>query len=77
MIFYTRLKNVPHFSTKLSEMLEPWAKRLIAIAQMLDNGEFTRGKVEWLSPFPQFDFSVGKLILSFLTTVQLHAEDQV
>ena len=58
-IFYTQLKNVPHFSAKLSEMSEPWAKRLVAIAQIFDNGEFTGGKVEWLSPFSQFDFSVA------------------
>ena len=54
-IFYTRLKNVPDFSAKLSGMSEPWAKHLVTIAQMFDNGEFTGGKVEWLSPFPQFD----------------------
>ena len=58
-IFYTRLKNVPHFSAKLLEMSEPWAKRLVAIAQMFANGEFAGGKVEWLSPFPQFDVSVA------------------
>lgn len=32
-ILYTRLKNAPHFSTKVTEMSEPGAKHLIAIAQ--------------------------------------------
>ena len=47
------LSNASHLYT------EPWAKHLVTIAHMFDNGEFTGGKVEWLSPFPQFDFSVA------------------
>ena len=56
-IVYTRLKDVPQTSTKLSLIQESWAKDLVPIEKMFDQREFFRGKIEWLRPFPQFDFS--------------------
>ena len=56
-IVYTRLKDVPQTSTKLSLTQESWAKDLVPIEKIFDQREFSRGKIEWLRPFPQFDFS--------------------
>ena len=56
-IVYTRLKDVPQTSTRLSLIQESWAKDLVPIEKMFDQREFFRGKIEWLRPFPQFDFS--------------------
>ena len=38
-------------------MSESWAKDLVFIERLFDQHEFSRGKVEWLHPFPQFNFS--------------------
>lgn len=57
-IVYLRLKDVPQTSEKLSRKSEPWAKDLTSIERLFDRQEFTQAKIEWLRPFPQFDFSV-------------------
>ena len=56
-IVYTRLKDVPQTSTKLSLIQESWVKDLVPIEKMFDQREFSRAKIEWLRPFLQFDFS--------------------
>ena len=56
-IVYLQLKDVPQTSVKLSGMSESWAKDLVTIERLFDQHEFSRGKVEWLRPFPQFDFT--------------------
>lgn len=58
-IVYLRLKYVPETSVKLSGMSESWAKDLVSIERLFDQHEFSRGKIEWLRAFPQFDFSVA------------------
>ena len=50
-------KDVPQTLVKLSGMSESWAKDLEFIERLFDQHEFSRGKVEWLHPFPQFNFS--------------------
>ena len=50
-IVYTRLKDVPQTSTKLSLIQESWAKDLVPIEKMFDQREFFRGKIEWLPLF--------------------------
>ena len=54
-IVYLRLKDVPQ--TSVTSVSESWAKDLVSIERLFDQHEFSRGKVEWLRPFPQFDFS--------------------
>ena len=56
-IVYTRMKDVPQTSAKLSLIRESWAEDLVSIEKLFDQKEFSRGKIEWLRPFPQFDFS--------------------
>lgn len=56
-IVYTRLKDVPQTSAKLSLIQESWAKDLVSIEKMFGQQEFSQGKIGWLRPFPQLDFS--------------------
>lgn len=46
-IVYTRLKDVPQTSTKLSLIQESWAKDLVSIEKMFDQQEFSWGKIDW------------------------------
>ena len=58
-IVYLRLKDVPQTSKIISKLSNPWAKDFMSIERLFDQHEFTQAKIEWLRPFPQFNFSVA------------------